>query len=218
MREAAHACGPLRPHEVVVSADSAARDEHGARAEREVVDDRAVGLLAAQRRVTREHATLKRFYGQGHAAGTRVHARVTSRVPSASGGMAKPRPLPRSLIRAYCRGMVTDDPTLTNPDHYRALWENEFVRVLEYTDEPGDRTTPHEHPNSVMVTLSAFSRKLSAGDREFETELPFGHAAWIPAQRHSGENTGDTSTHTIFIELKGAAAGEMISGALGPVV
>ncbi|MBB4138561.1 cupin domain-containing protein [Microbacterium invictum] len=113
--------------------------------------------------------------------------------------------------------MVTDDPTLTNPDRYRTLWENEFVRVLEYVDQPGDRTTPHDHPNSVMVTLSAFSRTLSAGDRVFETELPSGHAVWIPAQRHSGENTGDTPTHTILIELKGAAAGEMISGALGPV-
>lgn len=58
--------------------------------------------------------------------------------------------------------MITDDPTLTNPNHYRTLWENEHVRVLEYTDEPGDKTTPHDHPNSVMVTLSDFSRRLSA--------------------------------------------------------
>lgn len=113
--------------------------------------------------------------------------------------------------------MVTDDPTVTNPDHYRVLWENDFVRVLEYTDEPGDRTTPHDHPNSVMVTLSSFSRKLSAGGRVFETKLFSGQAVWIPAQRHSGENTGDTATHTILIELKGAAAGDMTGDALGPV-
>lgn len=112
--------------------------------------------------------------------------------------------------------MVTDDPTTTNPDHYRTLWENEFVRVLEYLDEPGDRTAPHDHPNSVMVTLSSFSRRLSAGDRTFETELPTGQAVWLPAQRHSGENTGDTPTHAIFVELKGAAAGEIADGTLGP--
>ncbi len=112
--------------------------------------------------------------------------------------------------------MITDDPTLTNPDHYRTLWENDFVRVLEYTDEPGDQTTPHDHPNSVMVTLSDFSRRLSAGDRVFDTALPAGQAVWIPAQRHSGENTGTTPTHTILVELKGDAAGEMNPATLGP--
>lgn len=112
--------------------------------------------------------------------------------------------------------MVTDDPTLTNPDHYRTLWENDFVRVLEYTDEPGDRTTPHDHPNSVMVTLSDFSRRLSAGDRVFDTTLPSGQAVWLAAQRHSGENTGTTPTHTILIELKGDAAGEADPSTLGP--
>lgn len=111
--------------------------------------------------------------------------------------------------------MVTDDPTLTNPQLYRLLWENEFVRVLEYLDDPGARSTPHDHPNSVMVTLSGFTRKLRSGGREFEVELPAGQAVWLPAQRHSGENIGDTPTHTIFVELKGDAAGEP-TDALGP--
>ncbi|WP_431070782.1 cytoplasmic protein [Microbacterium phyllosphaerae] len=112
--------------------------------------------------------------------------------------------------------MVTDDPTLTNPDHYRTLWENDFVRVLDYTDEPGDSTTPHDHPNSVMVALSDFSRRLSAGERVFDTALTAGQVVWLAAQRHSGENTGTTPTHTILIELKGDAAGEADPSALGP--
>ena len=121
-----------------------------------------------------------------------------------------------AALRVYGHRMITDDPTLTNPDHYRTLWENEHVRVLEYTDVPGDITTPHDHPNSVMVTLSEFSRRLSAGERTFDTSLPAGQAVWIPAQRHSGENTGTTPTHTILVELKGDAAGEQSPGALGP--
>ena len=112
--------------------------------------------------------------------------------------------------------MVTYDPTITNPDHYRLLWENDHVRILEYTDRPGDRTTPHDHPNSVMVTLSSFSRKLSAGGRVFETTIPSEQAVWIPAQRHFGENTGTTPTHTILIELKGPAAGTISDEVLGP--
>ena len=35
------------------------------------------------------------------------------------------------------------DPVETNPNHYRVVFENERARVLEYTDRPGDRTTPH---------------------------------------------------------------------------
>ncbi|SEB47020.1 hypothetical protein SAMN04489807_0902 [Microbacterium hydrocarbonoxydans] len=127
-------------------------------------------------------------------------------------------PLSGRYIGAYSDRMITDDPTLTNPDHYRTLWENDFVRVLEYTDEPGDQTTPHDHPNSVMVTLSDFSRRLSAGDRVFDTALTSGQAVWLPAQRHSGQNTGTTPTHSILIELKGDAAGEQDSAVLGPSV
>ncbi|HXH33614.1 MAG TPA: cytoplasmic protein [Plantibacter sp.] len=113
--------------------------------------------------------------------------------------------------------MISDDPTLTNPDHYRTLWENDVVRVLEYTDEPGDRTTPHDHPNSVLVALTDFSRRLSLGERTFDTELQAGTAVWLPAQRHAGENIGHTPTRTILIELKGDAAGEPTDSSLGPV-
>ena len=29
-----------------------------------------------------------------------------------------------------------------------------------------------------------------------------GRAHWLPAQPHSGENTGTTPTHVLFVELK----------------
>ena len=113
---------------------------------------------------------------------------------------------------------AADDPTVTNSDHYRTLWENEYVRVLDYSDQPGESTTPHGHPNTVMVTLTGFKRTLSSGGASRDVELPAGLAVWLPNQEHSGENIGDTPTHTILIELKGAAAGERSSDSLGPVV
>lgn len=99
------------------------------------------------------------------------------------------------------------DPVVTNPLLYRVIFENERVRVLEYTDRPGDKTVQHSHPDSVMITLSSFRRRLSGNGREVDVELPSGLARWLPAQSHSGENTGDTETHTIFVELKEPAAG-----------
>ncbi len=97
------------------------------------------------------------------------------------------------------------------------VFENDRVRVLEYRDRPGDRTTPHAHPDSVMVTLSSFQRRLHADDQTRDVELSAGQANWLPAQQHSGENTGETETHVIFVELKEPAGNSAGPTALGPV-
>ena len=108
------------------------------------------------------------------------------------------------------------DPVVTNPEHYRVVFENERVRVLEYTDLPGDRTTEHEHPDSVMVTLSSFRRRLHNGDASRDVEIATGFAGWLPAQRHSGENIGDSRTHALFVELKGGGPEGPAPARLGP--
>jgi len=112
--------------------------------------------------------------------------------------------------------MVDEDPVTSNPEHYRTIFENEHVRVLDYSDEPGESTTAHVHPNSVMITLTNFRRRLStaAGDRN--VELTANQVVWLPAQRHAGENTGITPTHTILVELKGAAGGAVDDSVIGP--
>lgn len=112
---------------------------------------------------------------------------------------------------------MSDDPACTDPDKYKVVFENEHVRVLEYVDHPGERTTPHAHPDSVMYTLSSFRRRLYGGGGDGETrdvDLAAGTAAWLPAQRHAGHNIGDTDTHVIFVELKQRAPG--IRAELGP--
>jgi hypothetical protein len=98
------------------------------------------------------------------------------------------------------------DPAVTNPDHYTVVYENDRVRVLEYRDRPGERTTPHGHPDSVMYTLSSFRRRLHQGDVHKDIEMPAGHTGWLPAQQHSGENIGDSDTHVLFVELKEGSA------------
>lgn len=110
------------------------------------------------------------------------------------------------------------DPVATNPTLYSVIFENDRIRVLEYRDSPGTKSHPHDHPDSVMVTLSAFRRRLVAEDRSVDVELPAATARWLAAQRHSGENIGETETHCIFVELKEPApAGSEPVGALGPI-
>lgn len=109
------------------------------------------------------------------------------------------------------------DPVTTNPNHYKVLFENDRVRVLEYTDHPGDVTTPHAHPDSVIHTLSSFRRRLHTPDATRDVDLPAGMTGWVPAQQHHGENIGNTDSHALFVELKGGSdEPPSASRALGP--
>jgi beta-alanine degradation protein BauB len=99
--------------------------------------------------------------------------------------------------------MHVADPTSTDPEKYKVIFENERVRVLEYRDKPGQRTRPHEHPDSVMYTLSSFERRLVAETGETrDVDLAAGEVRWLDAQVHSGENIGESPTHVLFVELK----------------
>jgi hypothetical protein len=111
------------------------------------------------------------------------------------------------------------DPTTSNPDLYKVIFENDRVRVLEYLDNPGEGTTPHVHPDSVMYTLSSFNRRLASGGREVDVEINAGSVRWLDAQEHSGLNIGDTITHVIFVELKDpnpANGASLANDPLGP--
>jgi hypothetical protein len=115
---------------------------------------------------------------------------------------------------------MSTDPTDTDPTLYKVIFDNERVRVLEYRDQPGDHTHVHRHPDSVMIMLSSFGRRVMSGDRSVVVELPAGEARWLGAQEHSGENIGGTETHAIFIELKepGPASTPAVDAPLGPSI
>jgi quercetin dioxygenase-like cupin family protein len=93
-------------------------------------------------------------------------------------------------------------PAGTDPDKYKAVFENDRVRVLEYRDTPGARTRPHRHPDSVMYTLSGFQRRLHGAGGARDMVMEPGRVHWLPAQTHAGENIGITGTHVLFVELK----------------
>jgi hypothetical protein len=108
------------------------------------------------------------------------------------------------------------DPVITDPGLYHVVFENARVRVLEYRDQPGDATHRHGHPDSVMVTLSSFSRVIAAGGAEVPVRMPAGQVRWLDAQEHAGRNVGPTPTHSIFIELKEPSPATPRPARLGP--
>jgi len=95
------------------------------------------------------------------------------------------------------------DPAVTDPDKYKVILENEHTRVLDYKDHPGDRTTQHKHPDSVLYALSPFKRKLTFPDgKSVIKAFNPGDVMFIPAQTHIGENIGKTDTHVLLVEFK----------------
>jgi hypothetical protein len=100
-------------------------------------------------------------------------------------------------------GDASRDPVVTDGDKYKVVIENERVRVLEYRDSPGQRTSPHFHPDYVLCALSSFRRKLTLPDgREVVVDVKPGQVSWGKAQSHIGENVGSSDTHVLIVELK----------------
>ena len=95
------------------------------------------------------------------------------------------------------------DPVVTNPDHYRVVFENERVRVLEYKDRPGEKTHQHRHPSFVLYALAPFKRRILLPDgKALVREFKAGDVLYSEAQTHIGENVGQTPTHVIMVEMK----------------
>ena len=95
------------------------------------------------------------------------------------------------------------DPTVTDGDKYKALLENDRVRVLEYRDQPGEKTHEHSHPAFVLYALAPFKRQITLpGGKVIVREFKGGDIFWSEAQTHIGENVGDTPTHVIMVEMK----------------
>lgn len=99
-----------------------------------------------------------------------------------------------------------DDPTATDGDKYRVLLENAQVRVLAYTDRPGERTHAHRHPPFVIYALAAFERRLELGDgRTVTRRFKGGDVMYSPGETHVGVNVGTTPTQVLIVEIKPGA-------------
>ena len=109
--------------------------------------------------------------------------------------------LPISLL--LCSAAHAADPTHTDGDKYKVKFENERVRVLEYKDQPGEKTHQHAHPAFVVYAVSPFKRELVLPDgKTMQREFRAGDIMWSEAQAHIGHNIGNTPTHVIMIEMK----------------
>lgn len=98
---------------------------------------------------------------------------------------------------------LADDPAHTDSGKYKVLLENETVRVLEYRDQPGEKTELHRHPRFVVYAVGPFKRRLTLEDgRVMSREFKAGDVLYSNGESHIGENVGSTPTHVIMVEMK----------------
>ena len=95
------------------------------------------------------------------------------------------------------------DAAVTDGDKYKVLLDNSCVRVLEYRDEPGQKTHQHHHPAFVLYALSPFKRVIHLPDGSvINRSFNAGDVIWSQAQTHIGENVGTTPTRALIVEIK----------------
>jgi quercetin dioxygenase-like cupin family protein len=95
------------------------------------------------------------------------------------------------------------DPVQVDPQHYKVLLDNEYVRVLDVRLKPGEKTPIHSHPNLVVYSLTGGTTKSTTADGKTTTvTTEAGQVGWRNAQTHTSENVGKTEIHSLGIELK----------------
>jgi quercetin dioxygenase-like cupin family protein len=95
------------------------------------------------------------------------------------------------------------DPLAVAPDMYKLKFENERVRVMEVTFQPGQKIAEHSHPDHFVVVEEGGKLQISHPDgKVLDADLKVGDVLWINAETHWAVNTGTTVVRLLVTELK----------------
>lgn len=114
-------------------------------------------------------------------------------------------------VTMICLASITQaqDPVKVDPDHYKVLYENSSVRILEYNDSPGHKVPKHSHPNFFVYVVSDSQRLFTdwtsgpnCNGPAKTVVLKANENLVKPAVTHCEENTGYTDARLIVVEFK----------------
>ena len=95
------------------------------------------------------------------------------------------------------------DPAKVDPTHYKVLLDNEYLRILDVRQKPGDKSPMHSHPHHAVYWLTDSTLKFTSSDGKTKTVTTKpGQVVWREAETHTVEITGKTPSHALDIELK----------------
>jgi quercetin dioxygenase-like cupin family protein len=103
-----------------------------------------------------------------------------------------------------CSLAFAQDPTKTEPTHYKVAFENETVQVVDVHYGPHEKSGMHEHPGGVVVVITGgHLRFTDQKGNEQEVLAKAGESRWFPPFHHKVENMGDTPYNAVYVVIKG---------------
>jgi beta-alanine degradation protein BauB len=113
-----------------------------------------------------------------------------------------------ALVALWSGTAFAQDPVKVDSAHYKALFENASVRVLKIDYPTGGKSTMHQHPDSIVVPLTAAKVRFSLPDgKSQDSDMVNESAMYSPAGTHSPANVGTERMNAILVEFKTAAPG-----------
>ena len=98
---------------------------------------------------------------------------------------------------------TAQDPAVVNAKTIQVKLDNDRVRVLEATLQPGDKEQMHSHPAYVVYVVAGGKVRNHLPDgKTSETEFKTGEVVYRDPLTHWAENIGTTTLKFILVELK----------------
>jgi len=109
------------------------------------------------------------------------------------------------------------DPVKVDPAHYKVLIDNPSIRVLQINYAPGAQSVTHQHPDSIVIPMSASKVEFTLPDGTKQTQdMANDSAMYSSPGTHNPKNIGTTPITGILVEFKGTAPGKAVLPANRP--
>src|SRR6266853_6495679 len=103
---------------------------------------------------------------------------------------------------------LAQDPTVTEPTHYKLAFENDAVQVVDVHYGPHEKSKMHSHPGGVVVYITkGHLRFTDEKGNVKEVNAKPGESRFFPPFHHKVENLSDKPFDAVYVGLK-TKAGE----------
>jgi hypothetical protein len=115
--------------------------------------------------------------------------------------------LPALLAAQAATPAAAQSAAAIQPQSYKVVLENQYIRVLEYNSRPGMGVCGdgrHSHPAHLTVPLSPGKAKVKVGGKEIIAPAETGAVFWEDAVTHEVENISGHNMRALIVEVKAA--------------
>jgi quercetin dioxygenase-like cupin family protein len=111
------------------------------------------------------------------------------------------------IILCLAANASAQDPIKVEPKHYKLDFENDKVQVVSVHYGPHEKSSLHEHPGGVVVSLTEGHLRFT--DEYGKTREVFakpGEVRWYAPFKHRVENLSGSSYDAVYIGVKNKSA------------